>query len=275
MIGSYWVQIDLPIGGRQSRFFMLDAAGKDQIVRSAFKGGWSAYESPLPQLIAKLCVNLKPAFLDVGANTGYYSLLAASLGASHVWSFEPVPEIRQLLHANVRESGLSRHVTLCHQALSDQAGPCTMYLPDAGHGLIETSASLNRDFRDSHDGSIPVMVGTLDDLLRDEPRFLDHQDIFIKIDVESLESKVIMGAKDLVRVCRPIIAIELLPNTDSLFFESFFVHQRYSRFHLKPDGDLPARKDMACLSMTQRDHVLVPDEKLSAFVDVVSGSSAF
>ncbi len=262
MIGSYWVQIDAQSGTRRTRFYMQDCAGRDQVVRAVARGGWAAYEPPLPRLIARLCDRWAPLFLDVGANTGYYSLLAAGMGARHVWAFEPVPDIRTILKANVDESGWARRISISPLALSDEEGSFAMFLPDAGHGLVETSASLNPHFRARHEGSIEVQVTTLDAFMDAQLPGWDSSDLFMKIDVESLEPQVLRGASRLIAQRRPFLVLELLQQSDQEFFVSFLRGCGYTRFHLKPGGQLTGSKELVGLSDQHRDHLFVPDEAI-------------
>ena len=140
MTTSFWSQIDIRLGELTTRILMSDCGGKDQVVRAVRKSGWQGYEPPLPLLTVRKSYFEQSVFIDVGANTGYYSLLAAASGASHVWAFEPIPAIRSIFTSNVVASELTQKITISEYAVSDVAGQFEMYLPDAGHGLIETSA---------------------------------------------------------------------------------------------------------------------------------------
>jgi FkbM family methyltransferase len=269
LIGSYWAQIDVDFDGQRSRFFMRDCVGRDQVVRSVAAGGWTAYEAPLPAVIAKLCRRWSPVFVDVGANTGYYSLLAASMGAREVWAFEPVPSIRNILMENIQESDLSSPISVRPEALSEDAGHSTLYLPNASHGLIETSASLNPAFRQAHDAVIEVPVSTIDALWPTMGRELGPQEWLLKVDVESLEPQVLKGGLAFINAQRPVIAIEMLPDADTALFEGFLASQRYTRFHLTADGLKSCAKSVSGLSERFRDHMLVPDEKLLRFAETL------
>lgn len=271
MTGSYWVQIDAQSGNRRTRFYMQDCAGRDQVVRAVARGGWAAYEPPLPRLIARLCDRWQPLFLDVGANTGYYSLLAAGMGAAHVWAFEPVPDIRAILQANVQETGWARRISVSPLALSDREGTSSLFLPDAGHGLVETSASLNPGFRARHQGAIEVQVSTLDAFMAGQPQGCDAPDVLMKVDVESLEPQVLRGAAAWMARRRPLVVMELLPQSDEAFFTAFLQGQGYTRFHLKPGGQLTGSKALGGLSDQHRDHLLVPDEAIPRLVEALNG----
>lgn len=65
-------------------------------------------------------------FFDIGANIGFYSLLAASRGAI-VHAFEPSPEILAWLRDNVALNERSSSITVVPEAMSDREGSITFY----------------------------------------------------------------------------------------------------------------------------------------------------
>src|SRR5215471_21586931 len=60
------------------------------------------------------------AVIDIGANCGYFSLLARSRGAD-VWAFEPLQRNLRLLHATIAENRLDR-IHIIAAAASDSPG---------------------------------------------------------------------------------------------------------------------------------------------------------
>ena len=107
---------------------------------------WWDFEEPLPVVMACLAQGLgTETFYDVGANTGFYSVLVGNLAPHvHIRSFEPVDWIADQCRENLSKHGVE--ATMVEVALSDTPGTATMYFPPDDHGLIETSASLNADF---------------------------------------------------------------------------------------------------------------------------------
>jgi len=114
----------------------------DQICTNLIRFGWEGYESPFPSLIARICNRGNIVFVDVGANTGFYSLLACSAGAEEVFSFEPVVEIARIMRDNVRLSGLDSSIEIHDLALSNQIGRVRIWIPSSARS-IETSASID------------------------------------------------------------------------------------------------------------------------------------
>ncbi|HKO18082.1 MAG TPA: FkbM family methyltransferase, partial [Acidobacteriaceae bacterium] len=64
-------------------------------------------------------------FVDVGANVGYFTLLAASLEA-RVVAYEPTPAVYSRLRENVELNGL-QNVTLMNAAVAEKAGSLTFH----------------------------------------------------------------------------------------------------------------------------------------------------
>src|ERR1700683_2268415 len=120
-------------------------------------------------------------FIDIGANIGSYTILAAGVGRARVLAVEPLPTTFAHLERNVLLNGLSARV-VCHQlGLSDSAGTLRFSsgLDTANHVLA----------RDEALPSLEVPVIRLDDLPGvDSPTLL-------KIDVEGHELAVLNGAR--------------------------------------------------------------------------------
>ena len=155
----------------------------DYIQRCVYMG---TYER---ELVAALRALLRPGdtFVDVGANIGYFTLLAARLvgPGGRVVAVEPSPWAAARLAETIRENALS-HVTLVQGGLSDRAGTLTLYLPaQAGNH----TPSMVGGAPDSVRADVPVHA--LDDLL-------DRLDVArvhaMKLDVEGHEPAVIRGA---------------------------------------------------------------------------------
>jgi FkbM family methyltransferase len=257
-----WVTIDVTIGDFFCDFSMHDCSGRDQVVSAIRRAGWKGYEPPLPLIIARHIRHRRGLFIDVGANTGYYSLLAASLGADRVVAFEPVPFIRDIFQKNRNQSNLTEQIEISACALGEKPGRFNLYMPDNGHGLIETSASLNMNFRTNHSGQFDVEVTTLDDFFqcRPEPR---NDPIFLKIDVESLEEQVLRGGENILQFQRPIIAIEILPGTDLSFF--YKILNEWSYCNINMAGSNLDISENIIPSLQFSDHIFCPNECIKEF----------
>jgi FkbM family methyltransferase len=157
-----------------------------------------AYERDLVCLLKSA---LKPGMtvLDVGANIGYFSAIAAGLVGSEgsVHAFEPTPECFARLQRNLAGFRWS-HAYPC--AVGDASGSATIHYNERELGW--GSLLSNRDLTLAAN----VQLTSLDDwALREGIRSLH----FIKVDAEGGEYRVLRGAPRILQDLRPIIAAEL------------------------------------------------------------------
>jgi FkbM family methyltransferase len=119
-------------------------------------------------------------FVDVGANVGSYTVLAAGAAGANVTCVEPVPGTFANLQRNIALNGLSTTVTAWQGGLSDTPGRrrFTAGLDTVNHVLADGELA----------AAIDVPVRTLDDLVG------TNIPVLIKIDVEGYERAVIQGA---------------------------------------------------------------------------------
>jgi FkbM family methyltransferase len=140
---------------------------------------------------------LKPGgvFLDIGANIGYYTLLAAArVGPQgNVIAFEPNPHNCELLSKSV-ELNRFANVTLHAYAVSDQAGSFGFSADDSNGRLIAGDQEI---------AQFQVETVVLDQFLAQEAR-ID----LIKMDIEGFEGKALQGMKELIRRHTPVIISE-------------------------------------------------------------------
>jgi len=153
-----------------------------------FRGEW---EEPTTTFLRSVA---RPGwtFLDVGANAGYFSLLARDLGGptSTVHAFEPNPEVGDLLARSAAELG-DRAVTLVRAAVGDHLGEVELHVSvDPGNsGLSSVRTDVLSESR-----RLAVDMVTLDDHCSTNGLVPD----VIKIDVEGCEAQVLGGAERLL-----------------------------------------------------------------------------
>ncbi len=159
-----------------------------------------------PQTLSLFRSILKPGMtvIDVGANLGYFTVIAASrVGPSgKVHSFEPYPHNYSLLQKNIATNDL-KNVTAVRTALSDKAGTRDLFFGDN-----QCTHSFS-DKRGAGQSEI-VPTETLDNYLRSvgNPKI----DI-IKIDIEGAEPIVVDGMKEtLSKSSSLIMLVEFYPN---------------------------------------------------------------
>jgi FkbM family methyltransferase len=225
----------LPAGRFHERSLTLDTAGgRDLVARRLWTHGWDGFEPPLPAFFAAVLVD-GDITLDVGANTGYYALLAASIGPrTKVHAFEPFPQVFNLLNANLARNPQGARVRAVPVAASDTSDKAELYIPSGDHGFIESSASLEKDFREPAD-SVTVPTTTLDAYTADLP-----QVNLIKIDVESAEHRVLAGARETLRRHRPVVFCEILECADCAAIDAICRDTDYISVRLRPGAAVVA-----------------------------------
>jgi FkbM family methyltransferase len=136
-------------------------------------------------------------FIDVGANVGYFTLLASTLGA-RVVAYEPTPSVFARLKENVALNGFD-NADLVNAAVMDKTGTLTLHLSGDD---FEANSLFGNDPQ-----SVRVAAVSLDRDLAD--RKIGHVDV-LKIDAEGAEPFVLDGATRLLASPNPpVIIIEV------------------------------------------------------------------
>jgi FkbM family methyltransferase len=164
---------------------------------------WGVYEKKETALFKKL-VKKGMTVVDVGANIGYYTLLAASLtgNGGRVFAFEPDPQNFVLLRKNVALNGY-KNVVPIQEAISNESGKAKLFLDKTNlgaHSLSEANVKI--------DNSITVDTTTIDDFFKNSNCKID----VIKMDVQGLEVKVLEGMIDTIKTNENLVILtELWP----------------------------------------------------------------
>ncbi|MEH6586417.1 MAG: FkbM family methyltransferase [Halioglobus sp.] len=165
------------------------------------EGIWEPYES---SLVLEL---LQPGhvFVDVGANIGYFSLLAATRvgDAGAVFAFEPDPANFELFMASTRHNNLSNVIRAEQAGLAAKAGQAMLHLSEdnlGDHQIFATDASRKTKPIKLLQGSqyLGSLIGRMD---------------LLKVDTQGSEYGVIQGLMPLLQslAAPPRIIIELTP----------------------------------------------------------------
>jgi FkbM family methyltransferase len=152
-------------------------------------------------LVKQLKSFLKPGmfFLDLGANIGYFSGIAAALvgPAGRVFAFEPSPACHPRLERNLSAFEQS---FIYKYAASDKNGQAAFYLHPWENGWGSLLAG--QDARER----VQVDTVRLDDWAQQAR--IERLD-FVKIDIEGGECAALLGAQSLLRCFRPVVVAEL------------------------------------------------------------------
>lgn len=251
------VPVRIPGAWPHGRFVLQACGGRDLVARSLWFEGWSGFEKPLPDLIAAFARRVSGTFLDIGANTGLYSLIVkrANPGLS-VYAFEPFPPVFDLLKRNIELNGCTGSITLEQFALGAADGEAQLFVPLQDHGVVESSCSLNAGFKEAHSAALTVPVTTVDSYLT-KHRVTDLA--LLKVDVEGHEHAVFSGASASVKQNRPIIFYELLPQADNDMIEKFRQDHGYVSYQLHPTAC--ARETSTAFHADAWNHLMAPAEQ--------------
>lgn len=165
-------------------------------------GGY--YEKIGLDVFERLCATSR-SVVDVGANIGLFSCLAASRLAAggSVVSFEPIPANLRYLRQNLAQNGSAELVTVEASAVGERAGDIEIFLVE---GSIGTHSASSRNALDSAN-SVTVPVVNLDAYAQ---RLSGPIDV-LKVDVEGYEGHVLRGARAVLTQQRPSLFVEYVP----------------------------------------------------------------
>ncbi|MDO1448851.1 FkbM family methyltransferase [Rhodocytophaga aerolata] len=185
--------------------FKAYAACDDHIINNLFYE--STYEQRELKIISILSKSCK-VILDIGANTGIYSIVASLNNPSlKIFAFEPHPQNYVRLQKNV-SLNQPNSVVPVQSAVGNSTGTIDFYIP-ADDSITDIS-SVSKEFSESiyrmNFKKIAVDLVTVDEFL--ELRQEQKVDV-IKIDVEGYEYEVILGAYNTIKQQKPIILCEV------------------------------------------------------------------
>jgi FkbM family methyltransferase len=188
--------------GRLGHFCFVCHLG-DSIAREVcFTGQYEPQETALLRHL----LGQGMTFVDVGANWGYFSLLAAGLlgPSGRIVSLEPDPRLHALLQANLRHNRMA-NVTALPLAAADRKGTLPLVPFDESEGnwgvsrLVEQPAAT----------TLSIPTAPIDEILDDLG--IDQVDL-LKMDIEGTEDLALRGmAAGLARHRYRFVLLEVHP----------------------------------------------------------------
>lgn len=213
-----------------------------------------------PHVTAAMRPLLRPGtvMVDVGANVGYHSLMAASrVGrVGKVIAFEPASDNCALLTRSLGINGFV-NVVLYPFAVADMNGLVGFEMDDSNGGINPG---------DPFASAMQVRGVTLDALLADEPRI----DV-IKMDIEGSEGRALRGMRALLRRHHPVLFTEFFPS--ALASRSGMSGEEYLN-ELRELGYLPAvidwRHGPSRVAQTNTEILAQVDAGVRGYADLVA-----
>lgn len=206
--------------GQTFRLLNTGAGIENTIFWTGLYGDWE----PISMELWACAASSSQVILDVGANTGVYSLVAKAVnpGAS-VFAFEPSPMVHSTLAYNAKLNNVD--IQCLQTAVSNEDSRTAFYEVDDESGY---SSSLNSEFlRDTAAHSIEVDTVRLDTFMKRSA--IEGLDL-IKVDVETHEAEVFEGAGESLAAYKPVIFVEILNDVVGAAVESYVKDLGYRYF---------------------------------------------
>jgi FkbM family methyltransferase len=203
------------VGAQGARFWI---GNEDMIDRYI---GWDGIWDPVQiNRLGALCQSHRfDRFLDIGANTGFYSILLTDRAlVPEALAFEPDPGTRELLHTNIRLNGLGGKIHVLPYALGEAPGIAT----------LTQSTEVNRGESWIEHAEMPAGSDTVTvDVKRLDGEFaLKGETLLMKIDVEGYEFHTLRGMERTLRDNGCYLQVELYsPHIEEL--KATFAHLGY------------------------------------------------
>jgi len=175
---------------------------------------------------------LKPGdvFMDVGANCGFYSLLAVHLvgPVGGVHAFEPTPAVFALLERNALSK---QQIKVSQAAVAEKEGKAHLLVDPVFTVVNSLVSSPGRK-----GSAVEVQTLTLDAYCRSASVI----PTFIKIDVEGAEERVIEGARGILAQHEPIVSLEILAENNQAHLRAavLLAEMGYSSHRIDESGGL-------------------------------------
>ena len=249
------------------RTVKLWSSADDWITSRVWWRGLAGYESETVLPLLRFAETAR-VVLDVGAFTGYYSLLAAAMNPdARVFAFEAHSFLAARIGKNVSlNPGLQ--VTVMPYAVCEARGPVDFHYGfHLGPGL-PSSSSIGDDWagRDQ-----TRRVAGLDiDSFCDEWAVRDVD--LVKIDVESREPEVIAGMRRTIERDRPVIVLEVLDSHRARYGETekWLAEHGYRFFALAADGP-SLTQSLVARSGGAENYLACPEEKVPPWLAASAG----
>jgi len=176
-------------------------------------------------------------FYDIGANYGYFTLLAQEfIKTGEIHSFEPNPIIFELLKINADIRNFP-NTHLNELALSNKKGIVEFYDRQITGFSFQSSLIKKEDLRNYK--VIKVRSEKIDDYISDH-----RPPTVMKIDVEGAEKMILEGSKNLLKNYSPLIIIEIFNNEPYFETVKILKNYGYSSFYFNNAGNLELIKDI-------------------------------
>lgn len=219
---------------------LINVSPRDHIQQQLF---WYGHYEREAFLLAEKLIREDAIVLDIGANIGYFSLIAARKASKgKVIAFEPIGSLQEEISQNILLNKLG-NIQVEPYAIGNKTATTTFFIADESN-IGMSGLAPQENFSGITEQVLQIRL--------DE--WLDRHPLpaisFIKIDTEGAELDVLNGMKDLLQKNKPVILIEVMAHLLSLFgnspedLYSFLDQFQYSAY-LIPAENVLRRADRA------------------------------
>jgi FkbM family methyltransferase len=257
------VRSELPNG----RTLTMWSRGDDEVANIVFWHGWDGYEPAMSSLFYRLAASAAVT-IDIGAHTGYYSVLAALANPdSKVFALEPNPTVFARLGRNLGINGAA-NVQAYRLAAGERAGHARLFEPVSS--ALTTMSTLSGDVarhaerfggRAHRYGlrSFDVAVQPMDEFV--EEHGIGRVDL-LKADTEGTEDEVLRGMRSTLERDRPEIFCEVLSAEKGAAIQELLEPLGYQLLSLAEDG--PQRQDTVRPMKGKTDYLFTTGDRASS-----------
>lgn len=193
--------VELEFRGAKVKFSTDDLYSKRQFLTLQDE----TYEEPVTELLTERMCHAR-AFVDVGANLGYYTCIASKLmPEGQVYAFEMDDDNLELLGKNVRLNN-TNNVRIIRGAVTNSSSP-VQYIKDTAKASVGFGLTKHPEKDQVHGNLVSVDGIVLDEYFQDSPA----PDLY-KIDVEGAELMVLQGMQRLLSAPHVEIFVEVHPD---------------------------------------------------------------
>jgi FkbM family methyltransferase len=214
--------------GRRS--FHYDASPGDRLAAPLYWTGLRSWEAETFAAFVPLA-RVARGFLDIGAYTGVFTLVAATVNkALRAMAFEPNPPRFETLVRNLERNGLTDRCTPLPAAIGSAGRRAHLFVPahDDSMATIDSKESTVAG------SSVEVDVVSPDSVVPEE-LIVD----LVKIDVEGHEGDVLTALAPRLFRDRPALICEFLADEPHDEAEAVLDSLGYRRWHLGSEGPTP------------------------------------
>lgn len=235
------------------------------------------HEEATTELFKKI-VKKGDVVVDLGANIGYFTLLAAKIVGEEgrVYAFEPEPRNFKYLGKNIELNGYNNIVPV-HKAVSDRSGKTKLFICsyDTGHHTINQYEGIRvqkPNLIEEKEVYVEIETTTLDEFFEKREQSIS----VIKMDVEGAEMLALSGMNKMISQSEDLkmfieffpLFIEKMGSSPREFVRKLIEDYKFSVFIIGQDYDARNRELLRVKSV---DHLMGfckdPQDHLNLFIE--------